>query len=140
MKQGLNSIYYAGKRVFKFIVPLNAFITVWCTEAGSMWGIKRSKQCTETGIEWLSHDLFWNSLRANKQLSLWNITGCQTASNRIQKLIIKRNILFRKTRVLTTGILETNCKIWRAESYRGVGDGEPKLHMTSFWWREILRA
>ena len=56
MKQGLNSNYYAGKREFKFIVPLNAVTTVRCTEDGSMWGIKRSIQCTEAGIEWLGDE------------------------------------------------------------------------------------
>jgi len=36
MRQELNSNYYAGKRGFKFIVPLNAVTTVRCTEDGSM--------------------------------------------------------------------------------------------------------
>ena len=99
--QGLNTNYYAGKMEFKFIVPLNAFTNVRCTEAGSMWGIKRSIQCTETGIEWLRDEckvmICFESLylQASKQISMWNITDRQNVSNRIQTLIIKRKYIVR---------------------------------------------
>jgi hypothetical protein len=72
MMQGLNSNYYAVKRVFKFIIPLNAFINIWCIEAGSMWGIIRSIQCTEAGIEWLRDE--------RKAMVCFKILSVQTSS------------------------------------------------------------
>jgi len=37
---GLNSNYCPGRKGFQIIIPLNAFSTVHCTKAGSMWRIR----------------------------------------------------------------------------------------------------
>jgi len=45
--QGFKLPYIVHDRGFKFIVPLSAFMIVWCTETGNMRRIEGAIQCIE---------------------------------------------------------------------------------------------
>lgn len=46
--------YIVHDRGFKFMVPLSAFMIVWCTETGNMRRIKGATQCIEATAEQLN--------------------------------------------------------------------------------------
>jgi len=60
--QGFKFPYTVHDRGFKFIVPLSAFMIVWCTENGNMRRIKGAIQCIEAITEQLKERALNNTV------------------------------------------------------------------------------